>query len=397
MENLRTSHNEYLLNLETNFERELINEIDWEEQLLFIKGSRGVGKTTLILQHIKQKFGFGEETLFVSMDNLNILDTSIFDIAKQNYQTGGKYLFIDEIHKYNSWSIELKNIRDQIKKLKVTVSGSSILNLYKGTADLSRRAVSYSLRGLSFREFINIQHKINLKSWTLEEILQNHINIVDQIMKIVNPLTYFKSYLEYGYYPFYLEGTRNFHHKLNNSVIQVIESDIPLLYNLEPVNLIKVKKLLYNIATSVPFQPNSSKLAQSLEMNRQTLNTYLQYLDQSEIISLLWESNKSYSLISKPEKIYLQNPNLCYLVPASLTNTGNLRETFFMNQVSHKYSVSTAKKGDFLVDNKFIFEIGGDTKSFRQIVDLPNSYIALDNELIGRGNKIPLWLFGFLY
>lgn len=397
MDKIRQEHNQFLQNLVTSFHREIQQEIGWDERLLFIKGARGVGKTTLILQYIKQTYDFDTKALYVSMDSLNTANYTLLDIAKQHSNLGGTHLFIDEIHKYDRWSIELKNIYDLYQNLHVVVSGSSILDLYKGNADLSRRAITHVLQGLSLREFLNIQNDLVLQRYTLAEIIKDHVKIVHEILKVTNPLQYFKDYLAYGYYPFYLQGVKYFHQKLNNTINQIIEVDIPTLFNLEVSNISKIKKLLYHIATTAPFQPNSTKLAASLDLNRQTLNTYLQYLQEGQILQLLWDSTKAYSLISKPDKIYLQNPNLCHLVPSDQKNIGSLRETFFMNQVNTNHRVSTAQKGDFLVDDIYIFEVGGEKKRFNQISDLPDSYLAIDNELIGTGNKIPLWLFGFLY
>lgn len=397
MDKIRQEHNQFLQNLVTSFHREIQQEIGWDERLLFIKGARGVGKTTLILQYIKQTYDFDTKALYVSMDSLNTANYTLLDIAKQHSNLGGTHLFIDEIHKYDRWSIELKNIYDLYQNLHVVVSGLSILDLYKGNADLSRRAITHVLQGLSLREFLNIQNDLVLQRYTLAEIIKDHVKIVHEILKVTNPLQYFKDYLAYGYYPFYLQGVKYFHQKLNNTINQIIEVDIPTLFNLEVSNISKIKKLLYHIATTAPFQPNSTKLAASLDLNRQTLNTYLQYLQEGQILQLLWDSTKAYSLISKPDKIYLQNPNLCHLVPSDQKNIGSLRETFFMNQVNTNHRISTAQKGDFLVDDIYIFEVGGEKKRFNQIADLPDSYLAIDNELIGTGNKIPLWLFGFLY
>jgi uncharacterized protein len=397
MENLYAEHNHFLNTLTTSFSRDIQYEIGWEEQLLFIKGARGIGKTTLILQHINETFDIDDrKALYITMDSIALAGRSIIEVAKNHMNLGGTHLFVDEIHKYDNWSLELKNIYDKYKKLKVVVSGSSILDLYKGNADLSRRGVTHIIHGLSLREFINIEAKVNLPGYTMPEILKSHVKIAHQILEQANPLQYFKAYLQYGYYPFYLEGLQYFHQKLNNAMNQTIEVDIPKLFNLEVANISKIRKLLYHIATSVPFQPNSTKLAESLELNRQTLNAYLQYMQEGRILQLLWDGAKAYSLISKPDKIYLQNPNLCHLVPTERSNLGNLRETFFMNQVAKKHKVTSAKKGDFLVDNQYTFEVGGEDKTFKQIADIPKSYLAIDNEQIGTGNKIPLWLFGFL-
>lgn len=396
MEELRKEHELILNTFESSFKRDVQHEIDWNERLLFIKGARGIGKTTLILQHIKDTFGYNTNALFVTMDSIYMANKRIIDIAKDHYTMGGTHLFIDEIHKYENWSQELKNIYDIYRKLKVVVSGSSILDLYKGNADLSRRGVTINIEGLSLREYINIETGLSLEGYTLDDILKNHINIAANILEAINPMVYFKPYLVHGYYPFYLEGVKFFHQKLNVAINQSAEMDIPRLFKLEMSNISKIRKLLYIIATSVPFQPNTTKLAQSLDLSRQTLNTYMRYLHEAKVLQLLWDGSRSYSLISKPEKIYLNNTNICHMFPQGVANLGNVRETFFMNQVSVKHSVNSAKQGDFLVDDKYIFEVGGENKNFKQIAGLKNSYLAIDNELLGTGNKIPLWLFGFL-
>jgi uncharacterized protein len=277
------------------------------------------------------------------------------------------------------------------------VSGSSLLQLYKGKADLSRRAVVYDLPGLSLREYINIKAKLTLPKYELEDIVKNNVDIASMFTKKVNPLVMHKQYFAHGDYPFYLEEIKNFHQKLNNSINLSKETDLPQLMGVEVGNISKIKKLIYHIAIRVSFQPNSTKLAASLEMNIQTMNTYLHYLHEASILHLLWESGKAYSLVSKPEKIFLHNTNICHIVPASRTNIGNIRETFFVNQVSKKYSVNTAPKGDFFVDDTYTFEIGGQSKNATQVKGIKNSYLAIDESLIGYKNSIPLWLFGFLY
>ncbi|MCB9261112.1 MAG: ATP-binding protein [Flavobacteriales bacterium] len=400
MENIEKIYAEsstYLKNLDPLFRRDQIEDVDWAERLLFIKGSRGIGKTTLILQHIQEQYGYDSKVLYVSMDSLQLLDYKLIELAEYHFNHGGTHLFVDEIHKYQNWSLELKNINDLYKKLNVVVSGSSILHLYKGNADLSRRGVSFKLRGLSFREFLNIETKSNFPKYSLDDLLQNHLQIAADIGQVVNPLQYIKEYLKYGYNPYYLEGKSSFHHKLNNTVNLIIETDITQLFGVDVSKIIKLKKLLYAIAVNVPFQPNTSKLATSLEISRSTLNAYLQYLHEAEIIHLLWKSGQSYSLISKPEKIYLNNTNLCFLVPESSVNVGNLRETFFVNQVSAMHDVFASTIGDFLVDDKYIFEVGGPNKKFTQIANQAGSYKVQDEILIGAKNNIPLWLFGFLY
>lgn len=398
LENLRQEHNDYLQTVDGSYSRRSIwEDLDWSEKLLFVRGARGVGKSTMILQYIKNRFEIGAEALYITMDSLNLSGRSLVDIARKHQNLGGTHLYIDEIHKYEGWSKELKNINDQYTRLHVVVSGSSIFQLNQGEADLSRRAVTYNMEGLSFREFIEFQTGEKIESITLEDLLKNHLEISMEISNKINPLILFKDYIQFGYYPFYLEGTKSFRQKLNNAINQSIEQDILQIKEVEVTNINKIKKLLYTLAVNVPFKPNSSKLAEGMDLNRQTLNLYLNYLNEARIINNLYTSGKSYSLISKPEKIYLDNTNLCFLVPESRTSMANLRETFFINQVSKKYTVNTSDKGDFLIDNKYIFEVGGSNKKFKQIDKIPNSFTAIDEELTGYNNKIPLWLFGFLY
>ncbi len=398
LEYLRQEHNDYLQTVDGSYSRQSRwKDLDWSEKLLFIKGARGVGKSTMILQYIKNRFDHGTEALYITIDSLNISRMSLVDIARKHQNLGGTHLYIDEIHKYEGWSKELKNINDLYKKLHVVVVGSSILQMYQGEADLSRRAVTYNMEGLSFREFIEFQTGEKLEPFALEDVLKNHLEISMEISNKINPLILFKDYIQFGYYPFYLQGTKSFRQKLNNAINQSIEQDIVQNKEMEVTNINKVKKLLYTLAINVPFKPNSTKLAESMELNRQTLNLYLNYLNEARIINSIYSSGKAHSLISKPEKIYLDNSNLCYLVPESRINIGNLRETFFANQVSKRYTINTSDKGDFLVDNKYFFEVGGSSKKFKQIANIPNSFVAIDEELIGYNNKIPLWLFGLLY
>lgn len=397
MEKIYAQHGKILQDLYSTFHREVENQIDWNERLLMIKGARGIGKTTLILQHILKTFQYDSKALYVSMDSLDMADKRIYDVAEFHYNKGGTHLFIDEIHKYQNWSIELKNIYDKFRNLKVVVSGSSMLHLYKGDADLSRRAVTYVLSGLSFKEYLEIETKQKFENYTLKDILQNHVEIAQGINKKINALDYLKSYWEHGYYPFYLESKNSFHQKLNSTINQTIENDIPQLFHLELNNVNKIKRLLYYIAISAPYTPNSTKLAESLELSRQTLNSYFKYMEEGNILQLLFDDTKSFSLISKPSKIYLGNTNLCHLVPEGQTNIDNLRETFFMNQLKNaEHELNFSKIGDFKVNDQYIFEIGGSGKNYKQIDDVQNSFLVVDNQLVGVGNRIPLWLFGFI-
>lgn len=398
MEILRKAHLNYLNQIEDEYQRELIDEVDWNERLLFIKGPRGIGKTTMILQYIKKNYGTGQKALYVSMDNLNLSNFSLFEIAEYHWNHGGRHLFIDEIHKYENWSQELKNIYDSFKKLKVTVSGSSLLEIYKGKADLSRRAVSFDMPGLSFREFVEVEKGIRFKKLTFQDILSSHLDLTNKIAKNIDIIPLFKSYLSYGYYPFYLEGIKSFHQKLNNTIQLTLEADLGQLFNMDAISISKLKKLIYHIATNVPFIPNITKLAGSLELTRQTLYHYLYLLNEARIILPIWENSKSYRLMAKPDKLYLNNTNLSFIFEHHMVNSGSLRETFFANQLLNaKHTVLISCISDFTIDNKYTFEIGGANKTTKQIRHQKNAFVALDDHIHGYDNHIPLWLFGFLY
>ena len=397
MEKIYFEHSRLLNSLKAEFRRDFMDDIAWEERMIAIKGARGVGKTTLILQHVKETFGLSNSALYVSMDNLQVANKSIWEIAEYHHNHGGTHLFIDEIHKYYNWSMELKNIYDSLPSLFVVFSSSSILQVYKGYADLSRRVVSYHLPGLSLREFIQIETKVRLPIVHINEILDSHVEACANILKYVKPLAYFKNYLQYGYYPFYLQSKKTYYQKLNTVLNVILEVDLPYILEINIHNVGKIKRLLKVIANSVPFQPNISKLAESVELNRNTLTQYLYYLEQSELINLLTSPTKSYGHLTKPEKIFLQNPNLGFAFGSDSTNVGTLRELFFLNQLKVKEQVNFSKVGDFIVNEKFIFEVGGPKKTFSQIAEVENSYLALDEIEFGFKSKIPLWIFGFLY
>ena len=384
-------------NLKTSFHRYLLSEIDWNNRLIVITGSRGVGKTTLLLQHIKQNFEINSSVLYVSLDNIYFSENDLYDTADQFQKQGGKFLFLDEVHKYPDWARQIKNIYDNFPELNLILTGSSILEIYRGFADLSRRAVSYSLEGLSFREFLEFESAAIFPKLSLDEIIRNHVRLSMEISQKIKPLAELKNYLKYGYYPYFKENKITYHQKLSNVINVVLESDLPSVNNIDFRNIIKLKKLLYVIAHSVPFRANITTLSERIGVSRNTILQYMEYLKKAGIIDFLNNSSKGYGYLTKPEKIYMNNTNIMYAIAQESVNQGNIRETFFMNQVSSKHIASFSKESDFLVDDKYTFEIGGKNKDTKQINDLSNSYLALDNIEIGNGNKIPLWLFGFLY
>ena len=381
-----------------SFQRYLIDQIDWEGRLLAITGARGTGKTTMILQHIKRAFGNSpKEALYVSADNIWFSGNRLFDLANDFEKQGGKYLFIDEVHRYENWSQEIKNIYDSFSSLKVVVTGSSMLQIYRGNADLSRRAIHYVLHGLSFREFLKYDQNIEFKIFTLDEIVQHHVDIAGSFNDKIRPLPLFVSYLKQGYYPYYKPDKRFYLSKLANTVNLILEMDLPAVETIEMYSIRKIKKLLWFISQSVPFTPKITELASDLGVSRNSLLNYLTILERGGLINLLQSASKGVSSLAKPEKIYLNNTNQIYAFDANQPDIGNLRETFFFNQLRVLGEVTSANKADFTVANKYIFEIGGRNKRHEQIMGLKNAYLALDNLEYGFGNKIPLWLFGMLY
>jgi predicted AAA+ superfamily ATPase len=381
-----------------SFQRYLIDDIDWEGRLSAITGARGTGKSTMILQHIKKKFGNSpKEALYVSADNIWFWGNRLFDLANNFEKQGGKYLFIDEIHKYDNWSQEIKNIYDTFSDLKVVITGSSMLQIYRGNADLSRRAVHYTLQGLSFREFLKYDQNIDFDRFTVEEIVQNHIEIAGNFNSKIRPLPLFNTYLKQGYYPYYKSDKRFYLSKLVNTVNLILEIDLPSIEKIEMYSIRKIKKLLWIISQSVPFTPNITDLARDLNVSRNSLLNYLTILERGGLVNLLNSSTKGLNSLAKPEKIYLNNTNHIYAFDTNKPNIGNLRETFFFNQLQAVGEVNSATRADFTVDGKYVFEVGGKSKGYEQIKNVENAYLVLDNLEYGFGNKIPLWLFGMLY
>jgi predicted AAA+ superfamily ATPase len=319
------------------------------------------------------------------------------DLAEVFHREGGELLVMDEVHKYPNWSREIKNVYDSLPELRLVFTSSSIQEIYKGYADLSRRVVTYDLQGLSFREFLEMTGILTIAPVTLSEILKHHILIERNIVKQIRPLQHFKNYLQYGYYPYFQENLDSYHQKLMSTINLILESDLPSVQNIEYANIHKLKKLLYIIATSVPFKPNISKLSTQIQSTRTTIIQYLDHLKTAQIINLLNTDAMGNGYLAKPEKIYLQNSNIMYALAPESANIGNLRETFFYNQLETGHSLTLPDSGDFMVDKKYTFEIGGRNKTSGQIVSIPDSYIAADEIEYGFKNKIPLWLFGFLY
>ncbi len=387
-----------LSNVSLDFTRSAMAEIPWQAQLVGIKGARGVGKTTLLLQYIKLHLSNQiAQTLYVSLDSFWFSSHSLSELIEDFYKQGGKFLFLDEVHKYPNWAQELKNAYDDYPDLKVVFTGSSALEILNARADLSRRAVIYEMQGFSFREFLSIETKIDFRIVSLNEILEKHFEIAQEIGHKTKPFQYFSKYLDYGYYPFYREDKELYEIKLTEVVNMILEIELPLMRGIESGYVFKLKELLSVISASVPFTPNISKLGEKLTINRSTILSYLHYFQEVRLTNNLFKEANGISKLQKPQKIYLENTNLMQILSPSNVNIGNVRETFFANQVGFRHNLLYSHKGDFLVDKKYTFEIGGKGKTKHQIDGIENAFIAADEIEYGINQKIPLWLFGFLY
>ncbi len=396
METLRQKfYRKYTL-VQNNFVRNYMNSIDWNNRLIGIKGSRGIGKTTLILQYIKQNYTPDNMVLYVSLDDLYFTANNLYDLADNFYKKGGELLAIDEVHRYPNWAIELKNIFDDMPDLRIIFTGSSLLHLQKAKADLSRRAVMYHMSGLSFREFLMFEKEEKFTSYSLPEMIKNHSQIAIEIVKRIKPLAYFENYLNYGYYPFYKENLNSFYSKLDEIILTVLEIDIPQYAPIQTANIIYLKKLLAIISHSVPFKPNLKSLSERTGISLNTMKSYLKLLNDADLLQMLYVEDKGINSLNKPEKIYLDNTNLMKALVGESMNTGNMRETFFYNQLKSNHKINAVKKADFKVDNKYIFEIGGINKQQKQIKAFQDAFIVKDDIEIGSNNIIPLWLFGFI-
>ncbi len=379
------------------FTRSIMDTIHWEARLIGIKGARGVGKTTLLLQYIKKNLPIDTATLYVSLDSIWFAENTLSALADQFVKQGGKYLFLDEVHKYPNWSQELKNIYDDYPELKIVFTASSLLEILNARADLSRRAVVYTMQGLSYREYVNLNLGLQLPKYTLSEILDQHVSIASEINKKIKPLQYFNDYLHHGYYPFFQEVPELYFYRIEEVLNLILEIELPLLRKVEVAYIAKLRQLLQIISQSVPFVPNVSKLSERIGVNRNTFVSYLYFLEEAHITRNLYKDAKGITQLQKPNKIYLENTNLQYALSPDQANIGTIRETFFLNQVSVHHKLEYIDESDFLVDHQYIFEIGGKSKNHKQIKNLKQSYLALDDLEYGMANKIPLWLFGFLY
>lgn len=378
------------------FKRYLYPRINWDSSVIGIKGERGVGKTTMLLQRIKEKYVNPDDTLYISLDHYWFGTHDLQDLIKFLYKRGITEFYIDEVHKYKGWSTVLKNLVDELHDLRIVYTGSSMLEIDNAKVDMSRRQTPYTLRGMSFREYLEYEGITKMNAVSLEELLKNHVSIAMDTVAQIKVLVAFESYLHTGFYPFYKDAGKDFLARLKEVVDTVIESDLPAVEKISYDTVEKCKKLLMIIAEHVPLQPNVELLATSLATTRDTLLKLLYKLDKSDILNLLTAKLKSYKKLSKPEKIYLGNANLMYALSPKI-DTGTLRETFFINQCASIGTIQMPLKGDFLVNEKYLFEVGGESKTFDQIAGIPNSYLAIDGIETGYGARVPLWMFGLLY
>lgn len=371
--------------------RSFHDKINWNNRLIGILGQKGVGKSTLLLQHIK-KYDNLEETLYVQADDFYFSGHTMFELAFDFFKRGGKRIYIDEIHKYKGWSTEIKMIYDKLPLMHVVYSGSSLLALRKGgMADLSRRTIEYTMPGLSFREYLNIVNKWNLKPATLEEILKGR---VDFPYGEHRPLKYYEEYRKKGVYPFFMED--DFHLRLKQAINETIEHDIPNYAEIPVTSAGKLKKLMYVLANSVPFKPNYSKLANELEIGRNQLPTYLEYLTTSQLFTVLMEKGTGDTILQKVEKLYLNNSNVAYAISDEKPSEGTMRETLFLMWMKEAYKITSSKISDFEIDG-ITFEVGGKNKKGKQVKEAEIAYLVKDNIEYAFGNSIPIWMFGFVY
>ena len=397
MDTLFKTYGRLLADTDLSFTRYLYDKINWDNRLIVIKGAKGVGKTTMLLQHIKRNFQQVEKALYVSLDNLWFANHTLLELAEYHYTHGGTHLFLDEVHKYKGWQQEVKNIYDSYPHLHLVVTGSSMLKLEESlTADLSRRHRAYTMEGLSFREYLKLEQVADLPVLSLETILNNHFTEASQITSKVKVLQHFEKYIESGYYPFYREEGDGFFDRLQQVIDTVVTTEIPAVSHIEYDSVYKVRQLLAVLAEMKPYTLNISSLCTTLQSSRNNVLKLLDLMDKAALVRRLYATNGGMNMLTKPEKILFYNTNLMHCLTPQV-DSGTMRETYLASQVGVDHQLYMPSKGDLVVDDKWLFEVGGKRKNFSQIKDMKDSFVVSDNMEIGHGNKIPLWLFGFLY
>ena len=395
IEQLQLLSNQILSQKVPEYKRFLFDKIDFNERLIGVLGSRGIGKTTLLLQYLHSIFK-EKKTLYIMADHPIVFELGLFNIANEFQKKGGEVLIIDEIHKIKNFEIDLKLIYDSFFSLNVVFTGSNAVAIDNAKADLSRRAIIYKLPVLSFREFLELEINKKFETISLQEILENHVTHAIDILSKVKPFAYFEEYLKGGAYPFYKTSKNSYVQKLLNASMQILETDLPMIYAIEHDKINSLKKMMVMLCQSEPYDINISKLCSAVELNQRTLYKYLGILQAAGLIRILGAKSTGISIISKPEKMYLDNTNL-FSIFCNNSKIGTMRETFFASSVSYNHNINYPKSGDFILDEKYTFEIGGKDKSFKQIKDAKEGFVVSDDIEVGFDNKIPLWLFGFIY
>lgn len=396
LDRIRKYQNRQQKSFNITYRRYLYSTIDFDDKMIAIFGARGTGKTTLLFQYLGELQERGDNALYISLDYPFLSGIDIIELVEEFVDDGGEYLLLDEVHRYEAFSSHLKTIYD-LFDIKVIVTGSSATSILNAKSDLSRRVTLYNLNGFSFREYIEDKHKLFLERYTLEDILKNHIKIAKSINKnSLDILKEFKAYLKKGYYPFYFDKKSSYYQNLLNTINLTIDLDLTSLGLIEQKYTYKLKKLLEVICESKPFEVNYSKIATMAEISRVKLYDYITYLSDGQMILLVDENISGLKKVQKPAKIYLNNTNLLYAYCEN-SDIGTARETFFANQVGSHYPIHISKQGDFILSKKYTIEVGGKDKSFEQIKNIPDSYVISDDISTGIDNRIPLWLFGFLY
>lgn len=393
---LLNAYHRKLVVTDLRFKRYLYDRINWNSRLVGIKGARGVGKTTMLLQHIKETFNNIDDVIYVSLDNLWFENHQLEELVEFLYTHGVMHIYFDEVHRYKNWTMLLKHFYDSYPGLSIVYTGSAMLAIENSVADLSRRQSLYTLNGLSFREYLDYEGIAKIPSVGLEELLMNHTKYALDVTSEIKVLRHFDLYLRKGYYPYYKEAGEDYLMRIGEVVRLIIESDIPAVEDITYTTVQKIRKLLMVIAENVPLEANINKLSTQLESTRDQTLKMLYLLDRAGLLWLLTDKIKEYKHLTGPKKIYLNNANLMYALSGKISE-GTMRETFFANQLGAITTLTMPKQGDFMADGKFLFEVGGSRKTFDQIADLPNSYLAIDDIETGNGNRIPLWIFGCLY
>lgn len=398
METLFRKHRLLISQVSMTIVRQMMHTVKWERQLVSIRGSRGVGKTTLMRQYIRQKYGINAgEALYLVMDSMYFTNHTLLEVAERFHLVGGKHLFLDEVHKYPTWSKEVKEIIDLWPDLRITFTGSSLLQILNADADLSRRVLNYDMAGLSFREYLQFYKGIKLPSYSLEEILKNADSICEKVCEACRPQALFEDYLRVGYYPFYDGDDQDYYSRIENVVSFIIDQEMTQFCGVEPAYTRKLKAMLLFLANNVPYDVSIAKLSSYLEINKTTVLSYLAGMQKAELLNLLYTDKKSVTKMQKPDKVYLHNPNMHYAL-SSEEKIGTIRECFVVNQLSASHTVEYGKtQGDFKIDSKIILEVGGKDKTFDQIADIPDSYVLADSMEFPIGKKLPIWIVGFLY